>query len=226
MIELVDARLVDWVRSVLGSVSVTLEPPRANRAERGVSLYLLALDRLPPPRGTERPPLQLALVYLVTPWAEDVEQAHHLLGELVLAALDSAELTVELEPLSEATWSAFGVPPQPSFLLRMPLRRERPQPDLSVVREPLVIRASPITSLSGVLLGPGDVPLSGAQVEMPHLRRTVRSDVRGRFHFETIPAESLGSTLSIKVKGREFRVDLQRLRSDGEPVVICLDLLN
>jgi hypothetical protein len=224
MIETVDARLVDWVQTVLGPVPVSLEPPQADLDEEGVSLYLLELVRLPPPRGQERPPLQLALRYLVTTWADTPERAHHLLGELVLSALEQADLTVQLEPLPADNWAALGVLPQPSFALQVPLRRERPQPEPRLVRRPLVVRASPITSLSGVLLGPGDVPLAGASVELAHLQRTVRADRKGRFHFETIPADSVDQSLTVKVKGREFRVNLEGPIADGEPVVIRLDL--
>jgi hypothetical protein len=166
----------------------------------------------------------LALRYVVTAWADSPERAHHLLGELVLAALEQVELTVKLEPPSADTWSALGVLPQPCFVLQVPLRRERPQPDPKWVRHPLVARAVPITSLRGVLLGPGDVPLAGASVELAHLQRTVRADRKGRFHFETIPADSAGQSLTVKAKGREFRVDLEGPIADGEPVVIRLDL--
>ena len=225
MIETVDARLVDWVQSVLGPVPVSLESPKAGLDGDGVSLYLLELVRLPPPRGQEPPPLQLALRYLVTVWAAAPERAHHLLGELVLAALDQVEWTLELEPPPAGIWSGLGVVPQPCFVLQAPLRRERPQPEPKLVRQPLVVRASPITSLRGVLLGPGDVPLAGASVELGHLQRTVRADRKGRFHFETIPADSVGHSLTVKVKGREFKVNLEGPVADGEPVVIRLDLL-
>jgi hypothetical protein len=161
---------------------------------------------------------------MVTAWADSPERAHHLLGELVLAALEQVELTAVLEPPSADTWSALGVLPQPCFVLQVPLRRERPQPDPRWVRHPLVARAVPITSLRGVLLGPGDVPLAGASVELAHLQRTVRADRKGRFHFETLPADSAGRSLTVKVKGREFRVDLEGPIADGEPVVIRLDL--
>jgi hypothetical protein len=224
MIETIDARLVEWVQSVVGPVTVSLEPPLTGSDEESVSVYLLELVRLPPPRGQERPPLQLALRYLVTVRADGPERAHHLLGELVLAALEQVDLTVQLEPPSAGMWSALGVVPQPCFVLQVPLRRERAQPDLKLVRQPLIVRASPITSLRGVLLGPGDVPLAGARVELGRLQLGVRADRKGRFHFETIPADSVGQWLIVKVKGREFRVDLEGPIADGEPVVIRLDL--
>ncbi|MCU0518329.1 MAG: DUF4255 domain-containing protein, partial [Oscillatoria sp. Prado101] len=82
----------------------------------------------PPLRGSQRTPLQAAARYLVTTWAGTPEDAHRLLGDLLFAAMDSAAFQAELNPLPAAAWTAFGLPPQPSFVLRVPLQIARPQP--------------------------------------------------------------------------------------------------
>ena len=42
--------------------------------------------------------------------------------------------------------------------------------------------------------------------------------------FETIPADSVGQSLTVKVKGREYKVNLEGPVADGEPLLIRLDL--
>src|SRR5689334_7300174 len=156
MIEQIDAHLSEWVQSVVDKVDISLAAPKPNQTGRGIGLYLLELNNKPVPRSNTRPPLQIELHYLVTAWANDPEDAHALLGQLVFAAMASTEFEVDLTPLPAATWAAFGVIPQPSFILVMPLRQERPEPDTKLVLKPLVIQASPIISFAGVVLGPGD----------------------------------------------------------------------
>ena len=87
MFDQVDRRLEEWVRRVLGPISVTFDPPSPVRDGTGVSCYLLAVVGDPPLRGNRRPPLQAALEYLVTTWAETPQEAHRLLGVLAFAAL-------------------------------------------------------------------------------------------------------------------------------------------
>lgn len=222
MIETVDERLKDWVENVLDAVTVTLDPPGPPQAGRGVNLYLLELVESPPPSGTKRPPLQLSLRYLITTWADEPEEAHRLLGELVFAAMEVSEYEVELAPVLAATWMALGAIVQPSFMLRVPLRRERPEPEVDLVREPLVVQNVPISELRGTVLGPGDVPLMGALVELPLLQLRTRADSKGRFHFAAVPREFDTWRLRVKAKGREFQVTVRR-GSEGEPLVIRVD---
>ncbi len=226
MIEKVDEHLRDWVEAILGPVSVSLAPPADKQNGPGVNLYLFELIDTPPARGTKRPPLQLSLDYLVTTWAEEPQEAHRLLGELVFAAMESTDFDVELEPLPATTWAAFGVPPQPSFVLRVPLRRERPEPDISLVRRPLVVRAAPTTSLHGMVVGPEDMPIAGAIVELPSLQRSKRTDTSGRFHFSPIPAQPRKKVLCIRAKGKELTVTVEQPTSESEPVVISFDPFN
>ncbi|HZH77837.1 MAG TPA: hypothetical protein VEY88_17555, partial [Archangium sp.] len=43
------------------------------------------------------------------------ERAHHVLGQLVFAAMEEPEFEVDLAPLPVALWSALGVPPRPAL---------------------------------------------------------------------------------------------------------------
>src|SRR5208283_5349055 len=121
--------------------------------------------------------------------ADQPEEAHRLLGEIVFAAMDDPEFEVDLSPLPVNVWRAFGVPPQPSFILKVPVGKEKPKPKVGIVRQPLVVKWASLTSLHGIVLGPGDVALSGARVEFPGLDLVTHTDSNGRFRFSTVPSE-------------------------------------
>ena len=125
MIDEIDQRLRAWVGEVSGEVPVSFAVPGRNLPKRGVSLYLLELNAAPPARSVRRVPLQFSVCYLITVTAETPERAHQLLGELVFAALETPEFDVDLGAIPGELWTALGVPPQPAFRLRLPVRRER-----------------------------------------------------------------------------------------------------
>lgn len=219
MIDQVDSRLREWAANTLDIRTISLRPPTDDQSDRGASLYLVELISAPPLRTVQRPPLQLSLRYLVSTWAEEPEEAHRLLGGLVFAAMEHPEFEVEIEPVPAAVWMALGVIPRPSFFLRVPLRRERPQPEAKYVRKPLVVQTAPVTNLSGVVVGPEEIPLVGATVTLPALHRSTQTDEKGRFQFAAVPASHL-ERLSVRAKGREFEVSIQQQVAAGEPIVI------
>ena len=219
MIDEVDARLKTWVENVLGTVDVALTPPREPQPEPTVHLYLLQIvPELSSPDG-KRSPVQIMLHYLITVRAAEPEQAHKLLGDLVLAAIDNAEFALDFDPLPMETWIALGVEPQPAFVLKIPLERERPEPDVALVRTPMVLRASSIATLQGVVLGPEDLPLYGALVELPDSRLYQRTDSHGRFRFPTVPADPPVKRVRVSAKGHELETEID---STSESVVIRL----
>jgi hypothetical protein len=219
-IEEVDAYLREWAGTLLGTATVSLDPPQAMQAGRGVSFYLCELADKPPPSNTKRSPLQLSLRYLVTTWAQAQEDMHHLLDELVFAAMENPAFEVELSPVAAETWVALGVVPQPSFVLCVPLRRERPEPETQLVRVPLEVQQASITDLRGTVLGPGDVPLMGALVELPALQIRTRTDAKGRFCFATVPREPGAWHLRVKAKGRQFQVVVEQNGADDNPLLV------
>jgi hypothetical protein len=147
MIDEVDRSLREWIGTVLGDSPVSLTPPAAEEKD-GVTLYLLDLLEGPAPRERRSQPLQLKVRYLITVAADPPEEAHRRLGELAFAALESPDFEVELGALPVSLWQAFGVPPRPAFLLRVPVRRERPARKVPLVLEPIVIQAAPMTTQS------------------------------------------------------------------------------
>lgn len=210
MIDALDRELGDWLKATTPKVAVSLMPPSDAAVDKPlVNCYLLALAAAPPTRsvGTRGPaPQQFALRYLVSVTAAAQEDAHRVLGPLVFAAMDRLGCEVELDMLPPELWLALGVKPRPAFILRVPLRLARPEPTAGVVLHPIVINEAPLRSLSGRIVGPGDIPLAGARLELPSLQLAVRSDHRGRFTFPPIPSDPLPPELVITARGRVLRV--------------------
>ncbi len=214
-----DERLKSWIASEIEGAEVSLATPAKERPGRGVGLYLLELVPLPAPRTGKRPPLQLSLRYLVTAWSEKPEDAHEILAQLMFAAMDNKDFQVDLEPIPLTAWTAMGVPPQPSFVLRIPLRQERPEPQTKLVRE-LRLESSPLISFHGLLLGPGETPLAGCRVEIPALHLSTITDYKGRFTFPGVPAAG-SKQLLVKAKGFELPVSSEQNHADSRaPLVI------
>lgn len=225
MIDEVDRRLRDWAATVVGKVPVSLAPPgRQGEEESVVGLYLLELAENPSPRTSGPQPLQVLLRYLVTASSPQPEEAHHLLGELLFAAMETSEMEVTLEPLPVALWQAFGVMPQPAFTVRVPLQKERKARPLRRVLEPLVMAASPMARLAGVVLGPGDLPLAGARVELPALSLSTRTDFRGHFFFDAVPRDAPGM-LRVQAHGRELSVMAEHPVDPESPLIVHLPLM-
>lgn len=226
MIDSLDFQLRDWVRSQAAGVEVVFGLPPVDVGGVSTAVYLYLLDVTPgltralrPGEGAES---ELVLRYLLTVAGETAE-AHRLLGELAFAALDATDFTLDAEPLTPDLWQALGLPPQPCLVLRVPLRRRRPQPEVPLVREPLVVDRANLTSLRGRVLGPEDTPLVNALVELPGLRQRQTTDARGHFTFDTIPLADQ-QTILVRAKGRETSVTVSPT-STGQPVIIRIDPL-
>jgi hypothetical protein len=141
---------------------------------------------------------------------------------LVFAALKHPELEVELDPLPVHTWSAFGIPPQPSFILRVPLPREWPREEVPLVSQDAIPEAVPMTVLYGLVLGPRKIPLARARVELPNLYRSTYTDAKGRFSLLGVPAAPKSKTLLIRARGQEQVTTVAATGTLEQPIVIDL----
>ena len=223
MIDQMDSHLMDWVVQTLGPVEVSLDCPANAPAGKGVSLYLIELANAFPAAGTYTPPLKLELRYLVTVWAPEPEEAHRLLGVLAFAAMGNSGFEVDLTPLPAAAWLAFPARPRPGFILRVPVTIERPEPVTKIVTQPLVVEASPMTSLEGLVLGPEDSPVSFARVEIPFLDLSTYTDRKGRFRFPAVPVEPRVKNLRVVLKGWTLETPIEQPSLAHEPLVIHFD---
>ena len=215
-----DQRLQDWVTSVVKDADVIFAPSSQVAATPRVLLYLLEASPAAPPRGTKSPPLKIALRYLVTVGAADARLAHRLITQLLFAAMTSEEFEVEAEAPPLALWTALALPPQPSFVLKLTLQRERPEKIAPLVLSPLELNASPTGSLRGVVVGPNRIPIPGARVEVPALALSAQTDVAGRFLFRAVPLGRQKVVLRISAKGKEWTCDAA---GKTEPLVIQIN---
>jgi len=182
------ASLQSWAGSVLPGVAVKLGPPARESTGDQVFIHLVQIEGHPPPRGPRRPPLQVDLHFLVSASSPRPESELRMVGELMFAALARDDLEVELGPVAPAVWQALGAGPRAAFILRLPFRREVPEPRAVRVRTPLVTEVVGTAPLWGQVLGPGGLPLAGAAVEVPSLELFTSADADGRFRFAAVPA--------------------------------------
>ena len=108
-------------------------------------------------------------------------------------------------------------------MLRLPLRKERPEPPVHRVRLPLVLRNAPMRPYAGRVVGPGDLPIPAARVESPDLGQIVETDLQGRFRFPGVPVGMPMRRLRVSAKGLVVDVDVDA--GKNEPLVIRMDAL-
>lgn len=226
MIEEVDQRLREWIASVLPEeIEVSLLPPGKMGNKKTVGLYLKDILHSVPHKGARRPPLQVLLRYLISSWAENPEEAHSLLGRLLFAAMEHPGYEVELAPIPPEVWNAFGAIPAPAFMIKVPLRLERPEKPSPLIRSPIEIAKSELASMGGTILGPGEVPLANARVELSTHKLVARTDAKGRFLFPSVPAQPAKKKFRIIARGGKLFKEIDFTKSKQEPLIIQFDIL-
>jgi hypothetical protein len=220
VIDEVDRQLTGWVEEVLPAVTVTLDGPATATAD--VGLHLFEIEELPPARAEERRLVQVRLGYLVTTSGDDVALAHKRLGDLLFAALTHPDYGVRFPRDVGEFWRAAGVSPRAAFILTVPLRQTVEREAAPPVQEGLRVEGVRSRAMEGILLGPGDVPISDAFIELLSLALTTRSDTRGRFRFAAIPATPAKQQLRVRAKARDFPFTVDS--SKPSPFVLRLDL--
>lgn len=224
MIEQIDHRLSSWVTQTLPGASVSLDAPGQTSADKDVGLYLLELVQSTPDRGIRRPPILMTLRYLITTHSANAEEAHQMLGKLAVAAFDNGEFEVEQDQLPLSLWTALGIPPRPAFVLRVPFRHERKQKLAPPVKHPLVVKRFPLRTFEGQIVGPENIPLMNAQVDLLSFDLSTNTDSKGRFRFGSIPDAPGVKLLRVRAKGQEFSIKTEQAESEEEPLVIHLEL--
>lgn len=224
MIDTIDRELERWVENVLGAGLVSFALPDPTATGSGVSLYLLDLGHRPPARGAPQPHLDLTLRYLVTSWGPDPAENHKRLADLMFAAASTADYEIEPGSPPLELWMALRVPPRPAFVLRAPMRRPLPVRRAPLVRRPISLEISPAGALMGQCVGPGEVPLSGALIELPALNVATRTDHDGRFVFASVPRDSPHLMVRATAKGKTVTVEAGARPPDAEPLVIAFDM--
>jgi hypothetical protein len=215
MFDKTDERLESWLKSITQDLEVFFAVPTKDLKKQGVYIYLLDLLPNPSGRGVRRPPLQITLRYLIFPQSEDPKENHGILGNLLISAMESTEFEVEKNPILPEIWQAFGLPPQPAFILRVPFTLEREEKLAPPVRFPAVINQTTLESFQGRILA-GRIPIVNAKVEIPALKTTATTNSDGFFRFASIPSEPKNKNLIIRAKGREFSVFTDQIDRSGD----------
>jgi hypothetical protein len=81
----------------------------------------------------------------------------------------------------------------------------------------MVIKNAPLQPLVGRVMGPGDIAIMGARVELPALNLSTATDFRGRFQFAAVPSDPPIKLLRLNAKGQTFTVHVEKL---DEPMII------
>ncbi len=227
MIDEIDTELTDWVKGALGKekAEIFIGAPKESVKETTVTLSLVALLPTPTPRTAARPPLKLVLRYLVSVQAQDSGDAHRILGTLAFSAMERPAFEMESEAPEVSLWAALGVPLRASFAIRVPLLKTRPEPKAKRVRFPLVIKTSPVRTISGVVLGPGDIPIMGARVEIPGSGRAVQTDPLGHFVIPGVLREFGPRAIQVRAKGALETVPLDLKAGPTDSLIIHLNSL-
>ena len=190
-----------------------------------VTLTLIDIAAAPPPRGAAGlPPLQLRARYLVTIAAADAVAERQALAELGFSAGPVTDVELEPKALSLELWRSLGVSIRPALLVSVLLQRERQGRPVRRVRQPLITKWTASRPVSGVVVGPGDVPIAGALVEVDGLPQTVYSNHRGEFAFRSVPGADPPPTLVVSAKGATVRVRVDGDASASAPLLIRIPL--
>ena len=220
-----ETRLVEeWVRPAIGpEVAVrfgVVDEPDAGD-ETTVVMTLLELVPSPAVRRASGPaPLHLRARYLVTVQGFSPTEGAQCLAELAFGAAAVTQLELEPAPPGPATWSGLGARARPALIASVLLERERAQRRVPRVREPLITQWSPIGPLVGVVIGPRDIPIAGALVELDGSSATTYTNHRGEFSFRTVPTGDPPPNLVVTAKGTHLRVRVPRHTGPDKPFLI------
>ncbi len=223
MIEEIDIQLKDWINSVVNGVPVSIAAPSEPDNKPLIGLYLMDLHPASSVRNTHTLPLQIALRYLVTVFAQTAEQMHRLLGDLVFAAMERNEYEVDLKPPSSQVWNAFGIAPRPCFFLCLQLVKERSKPDIKLVREPVVNLNVGVMNLEGLVVTPDSIPIHGARVELSALQLATHTDNKGHFRFPAIAPLPAKKQIKIEAKGHEMAFETEYREESNRPLIIVFN---
>ncbi len=224
-ISAVNQNLSSWVDSTLPNTELTFQPPGDRDSSKGVSLYLMEFLPAVTTSAVKKTAHQFQLRYLISSWSTEPEQAQQILSSLIFSAMDNPDFQIDLEPVSCQLWRAFGVTPRPSFLLQLPLILKRKEHRAPLIRYPLEIKQSSIVTMQGVVLGPEDVPIAQANVELPAYQLKTTTDSNGCFKFNTVPETPVVKKLKIKARNRVLEIEAKHESNDAKPLIIHFDVM-
>ncbi|SER47033.1 Protein of unknown function [Nitrosomonas sp. Nm51] len=228
MIDEIDRRLKEWIATVIDSrLAITFEHPGIERSQPTVSVYLYDMEYSTPNSKTREIPLQVSLSYLLTVQSDSQVESHQYLGKILYAAKSQSDMEVGFPALPAQFWQAIGTVPLPHFSLHVPLMITREAEHCPTIKSQPKIDVSPITHITGVVVGPSDQPIPDAKVMLPHSKTVAYTDNKGLFSIAADANSQRTFNCKIDAKGKQFSVTVpkeQLLKSPHTPFTIHLDL--
>lgn len=220
------AGLQGWIQAAAPDATWMLEMPADKTPVTTISASTYLLEMMPAPVAStgRRPPLRWTLRFLVTCRAPDEGDAHALLIELALSAAAQTDWQIEQEPVPVQVWTAFGMAPRPSFVVRMPLEIVQDERVAAPPAKALSINGDLVLSLRGVLLGPGDIPLANGSIELAALHLRTGTNHRGEFCLMGVPGSTL-STLHVRARGSSLDVECRAIDHVTSPLILRMSNL-
>lgn len=225
-----DARVREWVEEIVGGIEVVDDPPGptsgGGEPPDSLSVYLLGVVHESSPRVDVRQPgsATVWMRYLICGTrrgATALTAIDALFARLLdLATASPGDLEVMLEPAADLDrlWSVFDTTPRAGVVVRVRSRFDRRAIDAPPVLVPLRVLGGPVRSLTGRVLGPGEIPMVDVEVAVPSVGARARTGANGAFTLASLPAGPL--SLAVWAKGRSFEVAVGEI---DEPLTIRCD---
>jgi hypothetical protein len=225
VIDLIDQKIEEWAKAVVGPIEVSFEPPGTESTGHKIGAYLFEMNRVDQRVGGRgNLPLKLDLRYLITSWSLKPKESHRALAMLLFNAYDShgnpdldepnlarslrdvdSSFDLDCEELSSSFWTAFKCSPRPCFVLRIAIFHEGPATITPTVQSPPSLQVTTPVALFGEVLGPNHIPIVGATLEIPGLGLTTTTNNRGAFRFEAVPSDPRPTEILVQAKGTLYR---------------------
>ena len=214
-IEAATQDLMAWLAQAAGQPA-RLGPPQDGAAD-GLSLWPLELrpQRQTRTAGGPREPFRFSVRYLLT---ASGPQALRLLDKVLTAAANAGEPQFSLDAGDPALWLALGVMPRPAVLIEAPVQIRPPHKHIPPVTQPLQIKILPRVTLTGRVVGPGDIPLAAMRIEVLGTPLTTDTDAQGRFTVAGVPE---AAEVRLRLVGRGQILTAQVDPTDADLVIKC-----
>lgn len=226
MLREADQALVEWVASVAGETPLHRRPPSAPDDD-GPCVLLRLMDIRHAgeqvDRQTNRRKIDFVLSYLLTVICGAEEARLPILEALLVAVLDHPSFQLLPEPPPESFWRSLEFPPHPALRLAVPVQCERMLRPAPLVRERITVNQQRLAKLRGMVVHASGRPVSGVSVRYGRDGGPARTDGRGEFALDGVPADYDPQALAID-SGRPLtlvRVEKQEQGRHG--VIIRLD---
>lgn len=201
MIEDVDARVHDWLSSIVSGITISFALPSSESEVLSLYAYLFDVDRPGTAPSGRTPPMVLRLRYLIAASGPDPVAAHALLGKIIAAADTDLQYTLEFGATASAAWAALNLPVRASVILSTSASKDRPG-----VLAPLVRSARVDTfrlgSISGRVIASDGTALVGAVVGVTALGKDAICDATGHFTIDGV-SNALDLEFNVRAKGIE-----------------------